>query len=91
MPWPASRRLLFIRTLEEARALASFVALLGAQPETLAMGSELLVNGVEHGNLGIDFAEKSRLRESDCWEDEMAVAWPWTKTAASPCACGCGG
>ena len=45
------------------------MALLGPQPETLAMGlSELLVNGVEHGNLGIDFAEKSRLRESDCWE-----------------------
>ena len=29
------------------------------------------MNGVEHGNLGIDFAEKSRLRESDCWEDEI--------------------
>ncbi|MBN8283616.1 response regulator [Zoogloea sp.] len=62
-----------IRTLVEARALASFVALLGAQPETLAMGlSELLVNGVEHGNLGIDFAEKSRLREADRWEEEVA-------------------
>ena len=62
-----------IRTLEEARALASYIALLGAQPETLAMGlSELLVNGVEHGNLGIDFAEKSRLREADCWEEEVA-------------------
>jgi anti-sigma regulatory factor (Ser/Thr protein kinase) len=34
--------------------------------------SELLVNGVEHGNLGIDFAEKSRLREADCWEEEVA-------------------
>lgn len=62
-----------IRTLEEARALASFIALLGTQPETLAMGlSELLVNGVEHGNLGIDFAEKSRLREADRWEEEVA-------------------
>lgn len=62
-----------IRTLDEARTLASFVALLGAQPETLAMGlSELLVNGVEHGNLGIDFAEKSRLREADRWEEEVA-------------------
>jgi len=62
-----------ISTLEEARALASFIALLGPQPETLAMGlSELLVNGVEHGNLGIDFAEKSRLREADRWEEEIA-------------------
>ncbi len=61
-----------IRTLAEARRLATFVALLGQQPETLAMGlSELLGNGVEHGNLGIDFAEKSRLREADCWESEI--------------------
>lgn len=61
-----------VRSLDDARRLASFVALLGPQPETLAMGlSELLVNGVEHGNLGIDFAEKSRLRESDCWEGEI--------------------
>ncbi len=61
-----------IRTLDEAHKLASFVALLGPQPETLAMGlSELLVNGVEHGNLGIDIAEKSRLREADCWESEI--------------------
>jgi CheY-like chemotaxis protein/anti-sigma regulatory factor (Ser/Thr protein kinase) len=62
-----------IRTLEEARVLASFIALLGPQPDTLAMGlSELLVNGVEHGNLGIEFSEKSRLRESDSWEEEIA-------------------
>lgn len=62
-----------IRTLEEARVLATFIALLGPQPDTLAMGlSELLVNGVEHGNLGIEFAEKSRLRETDCWEEEVA-------------------
>ena len=55
-------------TVREARAEA-FVTM---QPETLAMGlSELLVNGIEHGNLGIDFAEKSRLRENDCWEDEI--------------------
>ncbi|HQA09147.1 MAG: response regulator [Zoogloea sp.] len=64
--------LFVVRTLEEARRLASLIALLGPQPETLAMGlSELLVNGIEHGNLGIDFAEKSRLREADCWESEI--------------------
>jgi hypothetical protein len=71
MRWPASRKAPFPSAPSKKPALASFVALLGAQPETLAMGSELLVNGVEHGNLGIDFAEKSRLRESDCWEDEI--------------------
>lgn len=62
-----------IRTLEEARVLAAFIALLGPQPDLLAMGlSELLVNGVEHGNLGIEFAEKSRLREADRWEEEIS-------------------
>ncbi len=62
-----------VRTLDDARKLAAFVALLGPQPEVLAMGlSELLVNGVEHGNLGIDFGEKSRLREEDRWEEEIA-------------------
>ena len=62
-----------IRSLDEAHKLASFVAMLGPQPDVLAMGlSELLVNGIEHGNLGIDFSEKSRLRESDNWEEEVA-------------------
>lgn len=61
-----------IRTLKDAQRLASFAGLLGPSPETLAMGlAELLVNGIEHGNLGIDFSEKSRLRESDRWEAEI--------------------
>ncbi len=61
-----------IRTLEEARRLACFVAMLSPQPAMLAMGLlELLVNGVEHGNLGIDFAEKSRLREENIWDAEI--------------------
>ena len=65
----------FVRTLDEARKLAAFIALLGPQPETLAMGlSELLVNGVEHGNLGIDFAVSS------C-----------RKTGTRKCICGCTG
>jgi CheY-like chemotaxis protein len=66
---------------------------LAPQPETLAMGlSELLVNGVEHGNLGIDFAEKSRLREADCWEERgPAVAWRCRPTATRRCICACMG
>lgn len=61
-----------IRTLEEARLLSAFVAQAAAVPETASLGlAELLVNGVEHGNLGISFKEKSRLRENDCWEQEI--------------------
>lgn len=61
-----------VRTLEEAQELAALVAALCPAPELVVMGlSELLVNGIEHGNLGIDFLEKSRLKESDRWRDEV--------------------
>ncbi|MCB1960694.1 MAG: response regulator [Rhodocyclaceae bacterium] len=61
------------RTLEEAQALAALVASLCDEPEIVVLGlSELLINAVEHGNLGISFAEKSRLREEGGWEQEVA-------------------
>lgn len=61
------------RTLEQATGLAGLLASLCPEPEMAAMGlSELLVNAVEHGNLGIDYAEKSRLRREDRWEAEIA-------------------
>ena len=34
--------------------------------------TELLVNAVEHGNLGITYEEKTRLREQGRWEEEVA-------------------
>lgn len=61
-----------IRTLDDALALASRLGPLGPAPDLLAMGlSELLINGIEHGNLGIDFAEKTRLKASDQWQAEV--------------------
>ncbi|WP_227816634.1 ATP-binding response regulator [Nitrogeniibacter aestuarii] len=60
------------RTLDEAHALAALAASLCDEPEIVVLGlSELLINAVEHGNLGIDFDEKSRLRESGDWEEEV--------------------
>ena len=45
-----------LQTLEEAEAVAGLLALGARDAETVAMGlAELLVNGIEHGNLGIDF------------------------------------
>ena len=40
--------------------------------------AELLVNGVEHGNLGIDFETKGRLKEDGTWAEEVAerLTWP---------------
>jgi len=58
--------------LEEAQQLAAFLALACPQPESVSMGlSELLVNAVEHGNLGISYADKKRLRLEDCWQEEV--------------------
>lgn len=62
-----------VRTLDQAAALAATAALVCPNPEAVAMGlAELLVNGVEHGNLGITFEEKGRLKESGTWADEVA-------------------
>jgi CheY-like chemotaxis protein len=61
-----------MRTLTEVEAVAALVSQLAADPGTALIGlAELLVNGVEHGNLGIDFAEKSRLRHEDRWSEEV--------------------
>ncbi|KAF7597676.1 MAG: response regulator receiver protein [Candidatus Dactylopiibacterium carminicum] len=61
-----------LRTLEEAEELAGLLALAAGDGEAVAMGlAELLINGIEHGNLGIDFLTKSRLKSEDRWLDEV--------------------
>lgn len=61
-----------IRTLEDAERVALLIGSLAATPDNAVMGlSELLVNGVEHGNLGIDFAEKTALKYADNWGAEV--------------------
>ncbi len=60
------------RTPDEAAVLASFLATLCPEPTAARMGlAELLVNAIEHGNLDIGYAEKSRLRLSNGWEAEV--------------------
>jgi len=61
------------RTIEEAEVLAAFLASADSRPEAAVLGiSELLVNAVEHGNLGITYAEKAQLKRDDRWGDEVA-------------------
>ena len=69
-----------IRTVDEASQLASFIARACPNAEMVVMGiSELLINAVEHGNLGLSYAEKSSLMRDDCWRPEIdrraALAW----------------
>lgn len=59
--------------LEEVGPLIEVLASLCPSPELAASGlTELLVNAVEHGNLGISYADKKQLRLEDRWEAEVA-------------------
>lgn len=59
-------------TLDEARALAAELANRAAVPGMVVIGlTELLINAVEHGNLGIDYAAKGRLLSEGLWHEEV--------------------
>lgn len=60
------------RTLEDARGLAQSLASRCPDPTNVGLGLlELLVNAVEHGNLGISTKEKARLLHQGIWEEEV--------------------
>lgn len=60
-------------TIEEAGRLATFLAQVSPHPDGAILGlSELLINSVEHGNLGITYAEKAELKRQDRWHEEVA-------------------
>jgi sigma-B regulation protein RsbU (phosphoserine phosphatase) len=61
------------RTIEEARGLAAVLARACPDAEATVIGlTELLVNAVEHGNLGITYDDKSALLANGVWMDEVA-------------------
>lgn len=60
------------RTITEANELGTLLAYACPDPETQVVGlSELLINAVEHGNLGISYKEKSDLLSSNSWQAEI--------------------
>lgn len=60
------------RTIEEARGLAAVLANACPDAEATVIGlTELMVNAVEHGNLGITYDEKSVLLEQRGWAEEV--------------------
>ena len=62
----------YFRTLEESNNLVTLLANACPQAGNLVMGlSELMVNAVEHGNLGITYDEKSKLNEQGQWFAEV--------------------
>jgi CheY-like chemotaxis protein/anti-sigma regulatory factor (Ser/Thr protein kinase) len=60
------------RTLDDVEALAALTSQVCPSPERSLVGlSELLINAVEHGNLGIGYQEKSDLNEAGRWHTEV--------------------
>lgn len=61
------------RTVEQANGLGALLAHTCPNPAATVVGlTELLVNAVEHGNLGITYEEKSALSASGEWLRELA-------------------
>lgn len=61
------------RTTEEARDVAALLAAVAPDPERAVLGlSELMLNAIEHGNLGISYQEKSELLAHDRMASELA-------------------
>ena len=61
------------RTLSDARDLALLLADASLNPARTVVGySELLINAVEHGNLGIGYDEKTWLNAEGTWTEEVA-------------------
>jgi DNA-binding response OmpR family regulator len=74
------------RTLDEARHIAAAMASLCREGTSADTGLlELLVNAIEHGNLGITYQEKSQLRLEGQWEVEVErrlTQAPWSSRQA---------
>lgn len=67
-----SQAVFHFRTLDEARNLAQVLSHNCPMPERVVIGlQELLVNAVEHGNLGITYADKTRLILKNQWQEEV--------------------
>lgn len=62
------------QTLEEARSLAKLIAIGCPDPNKTVTGlSELMINAIEHGNLGITYDEKTDLLKDDSFYDEIEI------------------
>jgi len=68
-----------IKNLYDVQLLSALLANECPNPRLAAVGiSEILINAIEHGNLGITYAEKTKLHETSKWlaEIELRLALP---------------
>ncbi|HFE37867.1 MAG TPA: response regulator [Gammaproteobacteria bacterium] len=62
-----------LTTIEDANDLTSTLASCCPNPALAIVGlRELLINAIEHGNLGITYDEKTQLDKEGRWEEEIA-------------------
>ncbi|MEM7314105.1 MAG: response regulator [Planctomycetota bacterium] len=60
------------RTLDEAKLLATRICMAFPDPDRAMIGLvELMINAVEHGNLGITYEEKSQFLKEGTWVDAV--------------------
>jgi hypothetical protein len=60
------------RTHDEAQVLAGTLAGLCPEPATVALGlTELMMNAIEHGNLGISYGQKKVWLQTEIWLAEL--------------------
>jgi len=60
------------KTIDEARSLAALLCNACPEPQKVVIGlTELMVNAVEHGNLGVTYDEKSSLNAQGIWNEEV--------------------
>ncbi len=70
--WLMREALFSLQTVEQARDLGAILAQTCPDPPSAVVGlTELLLNAVEHGNLGITYEEKSKLSDKDVWMKEI--------------------
>lgn len=61
-----------LKTVEEANHLSVGLAQLFPDPEKVVLGiAEILINAIEHGNLGITYDEKTELNIKSAWLAEI--------------------
>jgi len=62
----------YFQSLDEGRDLATFIARACPDGSSIVMGlSELLINAIEHGNLGIGYDDKTLFVSEGCWQAEI--------------------
>lgn len=60
------------KTISEGRDLVAMLASSCPDPDSAVLGlTELMINAIEHGNLGISYEDKSKLNSKGQWEHEI--------------------